>query len=296
MDRKKASDFDQELLNIFDEYVHGAIDRRGFLDRAARFAAAGMTAAMLLDALNPRFAEAQQVAKDDKRLKTQYVDYESPQGTGKVRAYVARPSDATGKLPGILVVHENRGLNPHIEDITRRLALGNFMAFAPDALTPLGGYPGGEDKARELFAKLDQAKAREDFVAAAAVLKARSDCTGKIGVVGFCYGGGIAHILATRLPDLAAAVPFYGTQPPVSDAVKVKAPLLVHHAESDERVNAGWPAYEAALKASNVTYSMYQYPGTQHGFNNDTTPRYDEAAAKLAWQRTLEFFNKNLRG
>ena len=296
MDRKKASDFDQELLNIFDEYVHGAIDRRGFLDRAARFAAAGMTAAMLLDALNPRFAEAQQVAKDDKRLKTQYVDYESPQGTGKVRAYVARPSDATGKLPGILVVHENRGLNPHIEDITRRLALDNFMAFAPDALTPLGGYPGGEDKARELFAKLDQAKAREDFVAAAAVLKARSDCTGKIGVVGFCYGRGIAHILATRLLDLAAAVPFYGTQPPVSDAVKVKAPLLVHHAENDERVNAGWPAYEAALKASNVTYSMYQYPGTQHGFNNDTTPRYDEAAAKLAWQRTLEFFNKNLRG
>ena len=296
MDRKKASDFDQELLNIFDEYVHGAIDRRGFLDRAARFAAAGMTAAMLLDALNPRFAEAQQVAKDDKRLKTQYVDYESPQGTGKVRAYVARPSDATGKLPGILVVHENRGLNPHIEDITRRLALDNFMAFAPDALTPLGGYPGGEDKARELFAKLDQAKTREDFVAAAAVLKARSDCTGKIGVAGFCYGGGIAHMLATRLPDLAAAVPFYGTQPPVSDAVKVKAPLLVHHAENDERVNAGWPAYEAALKASNVTYSMYQYPGTQHGFNNDTTPRYDEAAAKLAGQRTLEFFNKNLRG
>jgi len=296
MERKKASDFDQELLNIFDEYVHGAIDRRGFLDQAARFAAAGMTAAMLLDSLNPRFAEAQQVAKDDKRLKTQYVDYESPQGTGKVRAYVARPSDATGKLPGILVVHENRGLNPHIEDITRRLALDNFMAFAPDALTPLGGYPGGEDKARELFAKLDQAKTREDFVAAAAVLKARSDCTGKIGVVGFCYGGGIAHMLATRLPDLAAAVPFYGTQPPVSDAVKVKATLLVHHAENDERVNAGWPAYEAALKASNVTYSMYQYPGTQHGFNNDTTPRYDEAAAKLAWQRTLEFFNKNLRG
>jgi carboxymethylenebutenolidase len=296
MERKKASDFDQELLDIFDQYVHGAIDRRGFLDRAARFAAAGMTAAMLLDALNPRFAEAQQVAKDDKRLKAQYVEYESPQGTGKMRAYVARPSDATGKLPGILVVHENRGLNPHIEDITRRLALDNFMAFAPDALTPLGGYPGGEDKARELFAKLDQAKSREDFVAAAAVLKARPDCTGKIGVVGFCYGGGIAHMLATRLPDLAAAVPFYGTQPPASDAVKVKAPLLVHHAENDERINAGWPAYEAALKASSVTYTMYQYPGTQHGFNNDTTPRYDEAAAKLAWQRTLEFFNRHLRG
>jgi len=296
MERKRAADFDQELLNLFDQYVHGAIDRRGFLDRAAKFAVAGMSAAMLLDALNPKFVEAQQVSKDDKRLKTQYVDYESPQGSGRIRAYLARPNDATGRLPGILVVHENRGLNPHIEDITRRLALDNFMAFAPDALTPLGGYPGGEDKARELFAKLDQAKSREDFVAAAAVLKARSDCTGKIGVVGFCYGGGIAHMLATRLPDLAAAVPFYGTQPAASEASKVKAPLLVHHAENDERINAGWPAYETALKANNVTYAMYQYPGTQHGFNNDTTPRYDEAAAKLAWQRTLEFFTKHLRG
>jgi len=296
MERKKASDFDQELLNIFDQYVHGAIDRRGFLDRAAKFAVAGMTAAMLLDALSPKFAEAQQVAKDDKRLKTQYVDYESPQGTGKVRAYLARPSDATGKLPGILVVHENRGLNPHIEDIARRLALENFMALAPDALTLLGGYPGDEDRARQLFAKLDPANAREDFAAAAAVLKTRSDCTGKIGVVGFCYGGGIAHMLATRLPDLAAAVPFYGTQPAVSEAAKIKAPLLIHHAENDERINAGWPAYETALKASNVTYVVYQYPGTQHGFNNDTTPRYDEAAAKLAWQRTLEFFTKHLRG
>src|SRR6266571_6171320 len=281
MERKKASDFHPEVLSLFDQYVHGSIDRRAFLARVAKFAVGGMTASMLLDALNPRFAEAQQVAKYDSRLKASTVEFDSPKGSGKMRAYLARPSDATGKLPGILVVHENRGLNPHIEDITRRLALDNFMAFAPDALTPLGGYPGGEDKARELFAKLDQAKTREDFVAAAAVLKARSDCTGKIGVVGFCYGGGIAHMLATRLPDLAAAVPFYGTQPPVSDAVKVKAPLLVHHAENDERVNAGWPAYEAALKASNVTYSMYQYPGTQHGFNNDTTPRYDEAAAKL---------------
>jgi carboxymethylenebutenolidase len=296
MQRKRAADFDQELLNLFDQYVHGAIDRRGFLDRAAKFAVAGMTAAMLLDALNPKFVEAQQVPKDDRRLKTQYVDYESPQGSGKMRAYLARPSDATGKLPGILVVHENRGLNPHIEDIARRLALDNFMAFAPDALTPLGGYPGGEDKARELFAKLDQAKTREDFVAAAAILKARSDCTGKIGVVGFCYGGGIANMLATRLPDLAAAVPFYGSQPAASEAAKIKAPLLIHYADNDAGINAGWPAYETALKASNVTYAMYQYPGTQHGFNNDTTPRYDEAAAKLAWQRTLEFFAKHLRG
>jgi carboxymethylenebutenolidase len=296
MQRKRAADFDQELLNLFDQYVHGAIDRRGFLDRAAKFAVAGMTAAMLLDALNPKFVEAQQVPKDDRRLKTQYVDYESPQGSGKMRAYLARPSDATGKLPGILVIHENRGLNPHIEDIARRLALDNFMAFAPDALTPLGGYPGGEDKARELFAKLDQAKTREDFVAAAAILKARSDCTGKIGVVGFCYGGGIANMLATRLPDLAAAVPFYGSQPAASEAAKIKAPLLIHYADNDAGINAGWPAYETALKASNVTYAMYQYPGTQHGFNNDTTPRYDEAAAKLAWQRTLEFFAKHLRG
>src|SRR5437660_93828 len=257
MERKKASDFDQELLNIFDEYVHGAIDRRGFLDRAARFAAAGMTAAMLLDALNPRFAEAQQVAKDDKRLKTQYVDYESPQGTGKVRAYVARPSDATGKLPGILVVHENRGLNPHIEDIARRLALDNFLAFAPDALAPLGGYPGDEDKARDLFTKLDQAKTREDFVAAAGWLKSRPECSGKIGAVGFCYGGGIVNMLATRLPDLAAAVPFYGNQPSADDAAKIKAPMLIHYAENDDRINAGWPAFEAALKAHNVDYQMF---------------------------------------
>jgi carboxymethylenebutenolidase len=296
MERKRAADFDQELLNLFDQYVHGTIDRRGFLDRAAKFAVAGMTAAMLLDTLNPRFAEAQQVSQDDKRLKTQYVDYESPQGTGRVRAYLARPSDATGKLPGVLVVHENRGLNPHIEDIARRLALDNFMAFAPDALTPLGGYPGDEDKARELFAKLDQSKTREDFVAGATTLKARSDCTGKIGVVGFCYGGTITNMLATRLPDLAAAVPFYGTPPAASEAAKIKAPLLIHYADNDERVNAGWPAYETVLKANNVTYAMYQYPGTQHGFNNNTTPRYDEAAAKLAWQRTLEFFGKHLRG
>jgi carboxymethylenebutenolidase len=296
MERKKASDFDQELLNLFDEYVHGGIDRRGFLDRAAKFAAGGMTAGMLLDALNPAFAAAQQVPKDDKRLKAEYIEYQSPQGSGKMRGYLARPANASGKLPGVLVVHENRGLNPHIEDIARRLALDNFVAFAPDALTPKGGYPGDEDKARELFATLDQAKTREDFVAAAAYLKARPDCTGKIGAVGFCYGGGIANMLATRLPDLGAAVPFYGNQPPAEDVAKIKAPLLIHYAETDDRINAGWPAYEAALKAANAKYTMYKYPGTQHGFNNDTTPRYDEAAAKLAWQRTVDFFNKNLRG
>ena len=286
----------QELLNLFDLYVHGDIDRRGFLERAAKFAVGGMTAAGLLDALSPRFAEAQLVAKDDKRLRTEWIDYESPQGTGKVRAYLARPESATGKLPGILVIHENRGLNPHIEDITRRLALDNFVALAPDALTPFGGYPGDEDKAREAFAKVDQAKTREDLVAGAGVLKARPECTGKIGVVGVCWGGTMANMLATRLPDLAAAVPFYGGQPAAADAARIKAPLLIHYADNDDRINSGWPAYEAALKPSGVAYTMYRYPGTQHGFNNDTTPRYDRAGAGLAWQRTVEFFNKNLRG
>ena len=296
MDRKTASHFDQELLNLFDKYVHGAIDRRGFLDGAGKFAVGGMTAAMLLDALNPKFAEAQQVPKDDKRLKTEYLEYASPQGTGKMRGYFVRPANTSGKLAGVLVVHENRGLNPHIEDIARRLALENFVAFAPDALTPLGGYPGDEDKARELFGKLDQPKTREDFVAAAGFLKARPECTGRVGVVGFCYGGSISNMLATRVPDLGGAVPFYGGQAQAEDVPKIKAPLLIHYAENDERVNAGWPAYEAALKANKVRYETHFYPGTQHGFNNDTTPRYDEAAAKLAWSRTLDFFKKNLRG
>jgi carboxymethylenebutenolidase len=296
MERKSARDFDQELLDLFDQYVHGGIDRRGFLDRATKFAVGGVTAGMLLDSLSPKFAEAQQVPKDDKRLKTELVEYPSPQGYGKMRGYLVRPANATGRLPGILVVHENRGLNPHIEDIARRLALDNFMAFAPDALFPLGGYPGDEDKARELFPKLDQAKSREDFVAAANYLKARSDCTGRIGAVGFCYGGGIVNMLATRVPDLAAGVPFYGSQPQVAEVPKIKAAMLVHYAEVDQKINAGWPAYEAALKANNVKHEGYIYPGTQHGFNNDTTPRYDPAGAKLAWQRTVDWFNKNVRG
>ena len=296
MHQKRAEDFDQELLVLFDAYVHGAIDRRGFLDRAAKFAVGGTTAAMLLEALSPRFAEAQQVAKDDPRLKAEYLEYPSPQGSGTMRGYLVRPAKASGKLPGVLVVHENRGLNPHIEDVARRLGLADFMAFAPDALFPLGGYPGDEDKAREVFPKLDQVKTREDFVAAATWLKGRADGTGKIGVVGFCYGGAIANLLATRLPDLRAAVPFYGTQPQAEDVPKIKAKLLLHYAEKDDRVNAGWPAYEAALLASKVPYQAYIYPGTQHGFNNDTTPRYDKAAATLAWQRTIEFFGKHLRG
>jgi carboxymethylenebutenolidase len=296
MEQKTVDDFDPELLILFDAYVHGGIDRRGFLDRAAKFAVGGTTAAMLLEALSPRFAEAQQVPKDDPRLKAESVEYPSPQGSGTMRGYLVRPAKASGKLPGVLVVHENRGLNPHIEDIARRLALDNFMAFAPDALFPLGGYPGDEDKAREVFPKLDQAKTREDFVAAATWLKGRADGTGKIGAVGFCYGGGIVNMLATRLPDLGAAVPFYGTQPKAEDVPKIKAPLLIHYAEQDDRVNAGWPAYEAALKANKVSYEAYIYPGTQHGFNNDTTPRYDKAAAALAWKRTVEFFEKHLRG
>jgi carboxymethylenebutenolidase len=296
MEQKRADEFDQELLILFDAYVHGAIDRRGFLDRATKFAVGGTTAAMLLEALSPRFAEAQQVAKDDPRLKTEFLEYPSPEGSGTMRGYLVRPAKAKGKLPGVLVVHENRGLNPHIEDIARRLGLANFMAFAPDALFPLGGYPGDEDKAREVFPKLDQAKTREDFVAAAHWLKGRPDGNGKIGVVGFCYGGSIANMLATRLPDLQAAVPFYGTQPKAEDVAKIKAPLLIHYAEKDDRVNAGWPAYESALKANHVAYQAYTYPGTQHGFNNDTTPRYDKDAATLAWGRTIDFFEKHLRG
>jgi len=293
--RLTAQDFDQEVLILFDAYVHGNLDRRGFLTKAQKYAKAGMTAAGLLAALSPDFAAGQQVAKDDARLKTEWITYGSPNGTGSVKGYLARPASAgTSKLPTVLVVHENRGLNPHIEDITRRLALDGFMAFAPDALTPLGGYPGNEDKAREEFAKLDQAKAREDFVAAAGWLQARPDGNGKVGVVGFCYGGGIAHMLATRLPQLAAAVPFYGNSPAPEEAAKVKAPLLVQLAAVDERINAAWPAYEAALKAANVPFTMHQYPGTQHGFNNDTTPRYDAAAAKLAWERTVAFFKQNL--
>lgn len=295
MTRKTAQDFDQELLILFDAYVHGTLDRRGFLEGAQKFAVAGMSAGMLLTALSPNFAQAQQVPPNDSRLKTERVEIDSPQGTGQVKGYLARPANATGPLPAVLVVHENRGLNPHIEDIVRRLALDNFMAFAPDALAPLGGYPGDEDQARTLFAKLDQTKTREDFVTAARYLKARPDCTGKLGTVGFCYGGGMAHLLSTRLPELNAAVSFYGNHPAAEEATKVKAPLQIHFAGIDERINAAWPVYEAALKAAGVTYTAYTYPGTQHGFNNDTTPRFDAANAQLAWERTLAFFNKTLR-
>jgi carboxymethylenebutenolidase len=295
MERKTAHDFDQELLTLFDAYVHGHIDRRGFLDKAAKFAVGGVTAAMLLDQLSPKFAEAQVVSPQDGRIKAEFIEFPSPKGYGTARGYFVRPAGASGKLPGVLVVHENRGLNPHIEDIARRIALDNFVAFAPDALFPLGGYPGTEDEARALFPKLDQAKTREDFIAAAGWLKARPECTGTYGAVGFCWGGGIVNMLATRLPDLGAAVPFYGTAPNLEDVKNIKAPLMIQSAETDPRINASWPDYEAALKAAGVKYVRYLYPGTQHGFNNDTTPRYDEAAAKLAWKRTMDFFNEKLR-
>jgi carboxymethylenebutenolidase len=295
MERKTAADFDPDLLILFDAYVHGHVDRRGFLDRAGRFAVGGVTAGMLLDLLSPKFAEAQQVSPDDRRLRTERLSYPSPQGNTTTSGYLVRPAGATGPLPGVLVVHENRGLNPHIEDIARRLALDNFVAFAPDALAPLGGYPGGEDEARQLFPKLDQQKTREDFVAAVAFLQKRPECTGRVGAVGFCYGGGIVNFLATRVPDLGAAVPFYGSAAPADAVPNIKAPLLIHYAGEDTRINAGWPAFEAALKAAGVRSTMHMYPGAQHGFNNDTTPRYDAAAAKLAWERTIAFFNEHLR-
>ena len=294
MERQTDHVFDQELLSLFDAYLNGAIDRRGFLDKAAKYAVGGVTAAMLLDQLSPKFAEAQVVKPEDPRIRVKYVEYDSPKGSGKMRGYLAQPAKAAGKLPAVLVIHENRGLNPHIEDIARRLALDNFVAFAPDALFPLGGYPGDEDKARALFQTLDQAKTREDFVAAADWLKARPATTGKIGAVGFCYGGGMVNFLATRVPDLAAGVAFYGSAPNLEDVPKIKAALVIQSAEVDDRINASWSGYEAALKAANVRYERYLYPGTQHGFNNDTTPRYEATAAKLAWERTLAHFKKYL--
>ncbi|HWP85418.1 MAG TPA: dienelactone hydrolase family protein [Terriglobia bacterium] len=297
MGRNKASDYPQELLNLFDLYIHGDIDRRAFLEGAKKFAVGGVTATALWESLRPNYAWAQQVPVNDPRLKTERVTVPSPQGNGEIRGYFVRPASAgSSKLPGILVVHENRGLNPYIEDVARRLGIANFMAFAPDGLTSVGGFPGNDEQGAAAFQKVDRAKMTNDFEAAIRWLKARPDCTGKVGVVGFCFGGGIANTLAVRLgAELAAAVPFYGGQPPAAEVSKIKAALLIHYAGLDERINAGWPAYEAALKANGVTYTMHMYEGANHGFHNDTTPRYDEAAAKLAWQRTLDHFNKYLR-
>jgi carboxymethylenebutenolidase len=295
MERRKASDFDQGLLDLFDGYVHGDFSRREFLERAKRYAVGGLTAAALLESLSPRYAQAQQVAPADERLDAGYVEYDSPKGYGKVKGLLARPAGSNGKLPGVVVIHENRGLNPYIEDVCRRTALAGYLALAPDGLTSLGGYPGSDDEGRTMQRSLDGDKLLEDFVAAVEFLKSHPGCTGKVGCVGFCYGGGVCNALAVRLPELAAAVPFYGRQPAVEDVPKIEAPLLLHYAGNDERVNAGWPAYETALEANGVDYTAYVYEGTNHGFHNDTTPRYDEAAARLAWDRTLEFFAAHLR-
>ena len=297
MERHKASDYPQELLDLFDRYVHGELDRRGFFDAAKKFAVGGVTVTALWESLRPNYAWAQQVPKDDPRLKTESATVPSPQGNGTIRGYLVTPAHATGKLPAVLVVHENRGLNPYIEDVARRLGTEGFIAFAPDGLTSVGGYPGNDEQGAQLFQKVDRAKMTADFVAAAYWLKSRPDSTGKIGVVGFCYGGGIANTLAVRMgPDLSAAVAFYGTQPTADDVAKIKAPLLLHYASLDTRITGGWPAYETALKANHLTYAGYVYEGANHGFHNDTTPRYDEPAAKLAWQRTIDFFDKYLKG
>jgi carboxymethylenebutenolidase len=290
-----ANDFHPEVLKLFDQYVHGSLSRRGFLSSASKFAVGAVSAEALLQALSPNFAQAQQVKVDDARINTAYAEYPSPNGNGTMRAYIAKPSNAKGPLPVILVIHENRGLNPHIEDIARRLALDNFIAIAPDALFPLGGYPGTEDKARELFPKLDQSKTREDFLTAAAIAKTLAGSNGKVGAVGFCYGGAIANFLATRISDLGAAVAFYGGAPNLADVGKIKAQVLVHHAGKDERLVAAWPKYEEALKAAGTNYQGFIYDGVEHGFNNDTTPRFDATAASLAWSRTLEVFNRTLR-
>jgi carboxymethylenebutenolidase len=294
--RRTAADFHPEVLRLFDQYVHGLIDRRGFLDAAGRHVTAGGTAAGLLAALSPNFAAAQKVLPTDARLKAEFVEFASPAGHGRARGYLVRPAQAAKPLPLVLVVHENRGLNPHIEDITRRLALDGFIAFAPDALFSLGGYPGDEDAARALFVKLDQAKVRADFIAATAWMRGLTGHNGRLGAVGFCFGGGMCNYLATQLPDLNAAEPFYGNVAPADQAAKIKAELLLVFAENDERINAGWPAYEAALKQAGVKHQAHIYPGTQHGFNNDTTPRFDEKAAALAWGRTIEFFRRTLAG
>jgi carboxymethylenebutenolidase len=295
MDRRKASDFPQELLNLFDGYVHGGISRREFLERAQKYAAGGITAAALLQQLKPNYAWAVQIPPDDKRIKAETATVASPNGYGSVKGYLVRPANA-GKLPAVLVIHENRGLNPYVEDVARRLAVANYIAFAPDSLTSVGGYPGDDEKGLALFAKLDRGKMTEDFFAAATWLKSRPDCTGKLGAVGFCFGGGVVNQLAVRMgPDLAAGVPFYGVQPPAADAARIKAPINAQYGELDTRITDGWPAFDAALTQAGVPHEGHIYKAANHGFHNDTTPRYDEAAAKEAWQHTLDWFGRYLK-
>jgi len=296
MERKQASDYPQELLDLFHEYQHGDISRRDFLERAKKFAVGGVTAMALYESLKPNYAWAQQVPKDDARIKTEVATVQSPDGNGSIKGLFAKPASAAGKLPGVLVIHENRGLNPYIEDVARRFAVANFIAYAPDGLTSVGGWPGNDEQGAVKFREVNGPKMFEDFVAAAKWLKARPDCTGKIAAVGFCFGGGVVNNLAVRLgPDLSAGAPFYGRQAGAADVPKISAPLMLHYASNDQGVNAGIAAYEEALKANNKKYEIFTYENTQHGFHNDTTPRYNEAAAKLAWQRTVDFFNKLVR-
>lgn len=295
MDTIRKEDIKQEVFDLYDDYAHNRIDRREFAQRLSTYAVGGVTVAALMSFLMPDYKGAIQVRAGDPRLKSEYIHYDSPKGGGSIKALLSRPADANKKLGGIVVVHENRGLNPHIEDVARRAALAGFISIAPDALTPLGGYPGTDDEGREMQSKRDRGEMLEDFIAAYHYLKDSKECNGKVGVVGFCFGGGIANMIAVRLPDLAAAVPFYGGQPPVEDVPKIKAPLLLHYAALDTRVNEGWPAYEQALKANHKEYTAYMYPDVNHGFHNDTTPRYDKAAAQLAWQRTIDFFKEKLK-
>jgi carboxymethylenebutenolidase len=296
MERMKASDFPQEVLNLFDQYVHGGISRRAFIDKAQKFAVGGMTAVAMLEALRPNYAWAVQVQPNDPAIKVEHVTIDSPHGNGKIECYLARPANATGKLPVVIVIHENRGRNPYIEDVARRLAKANFIALAPDGLTSVGGYPGDEEKATALFMQVNAQKMREDFLAAALWLKNRPDSNGKLGAVGFCFGGGVVNQLAVRLgPELSAAVPFYGGQPSAADAMKIKAPLNAQYGEADTRVTSGWTAFDEELTKAGVPHEGHIYKGAQHGFHNDTTPRYDQAAATEAWQHTLDWFNKYLR-
>jgi carboxymethylenebutenolidase len=295
MNRERAQDFDQELLDLYDDYAHGRLSRRDFARRAAAFAVGGITVEALLERLSPNYALAQQVKPDDARINTETITYESPKGGGKMRGLLARPKAEDAKFPAVLVIHENRGLNPYIEDVARRLAVQGFLALAPDALTPLGGYPGNDDEGRAMQAKRNPAQMIEDFIAAAELLKAHPKSNGKVGAVGFCYGGGVVNTLAFRIPKtIAAGVPFYGRQPSADNVPEIEAPLLIHYAGLDTRVNEGWPAFERALKASNKKYEAFIYPNVNHGFHNDTTPRYDKQAAGLAWTRTIEFFREHL--
>ncbi len=291
----RKEDVKQEVFDLYDDYAHNRIDRREFAQRLSGYAVGGVTVAALMSFLMPNYQGTLQVPENDPRLKTETIEYKSPKGGGTIKAQLSKPVDAKGKLGGIVVVHENRGLNPYIADVGRRAALAGFISISPDALTPLGGYPGNDDKGRELQSKRDRNEMLEDFIAAYDYLKAHKDCSGKIGVVGFCFGGWISNMMAVRIPTLSAAVPFYGGQPTAEETAKINAPLLIHYAEQDTRVNEGWPAYEAALKANHKEYTEYMYPGVQHGFHNDSTPRYDKAAAELAWSRTIEFFNTKLK-